>query len=69
MIYARRTDFTANDAIIYKGEAIVGALNAAPVWRVRRLTIGTDGDTTEEWADGAAAFAHVWDDRLTLAYS
>lgn len=67
MPYAERTDIVS-DALIYKGQADPGALDAAPVWRIRRLTIGVDGDVTTQWADGDANFDNVWADRATLNY-
>lgn len=68
MPYAKRTDF-ASETIIYKGEAVVGTLEAAASWRVRRLTIATDSDVTEEWAAGNASFNKIWDNRASLVYS
>ena len=69
-MYAKRVDFTNNDTVIYRGEASPGAVDSAAVWRIRRITFtGAEGDVTEEWADGAATFTQVWDDRLSLVYS
>lgn len=67
MAYAKRTDFVADD-LIYRGEAAPGTPEASPRWRIRRLTIGVDGDVTEEWAAGNAEFTQVWADHLTLTY-
>lgn len=66
---AKRTDFTTNDTIIYKGEATPGTLDASSLWRVRRLTIQPDNDVIEEWADGTADYIKVWDNRYTYTYS
>lgn len=66
--YAKRTDFTNNDTIIYKGEAAVGTDDATALWRIRRLTIASDNDVTEEWADGTEAFTKTWTDRYTISY-
>jgi len=65
--YAKRTDFEG-DTVIYKGEAAVGSLDADPVWRIRKLTIATDGDVKEEWAGSSASFNKVWSDRASLLY-
>jgi len=65
--YAKRTDFVG-DTVIYKGEAAVGALDADPVWRIRKLTIATDGDVKEEWAGSNASFNKNWNDRDVLIY-
>lgn len=64
---AKRTDFVS-DAVFYRGEAVAGAAESAAVWRISRVTLGGDGDTTEEWANGSADFACAWSDRLTLEY-
>ena len=66
---AKRVDFTANDTIIYKGEAVPGTPEATALWRVRRLTIASDNDVTEEWADGVSDYIKIWDDRYIYAYS
>ena len=68
MPYAKRVDFENDDTLIYRGEAAVGSANTANKWRVRRLTIASDDDVTEEWANGNASFDKVWDDRLSFNY-
>lgn len=68
LTYAKRVDFV-NDDIIYRGEATVGSLENSAVWRIRKITLSVDGDVKEEWADGSAAFAYVWDNRQSLSYS
>lgn len=65
---AKRVDFIT-DLLLYRAEAIPGTLDADPAWRIRRLTIGTDDDVTEEWADGVADYTKIWDNRLTYTYS
>ena len=67
-VFAKRVDF-ADDTTIYRGEAAVGTADAQPLWRIRRITLAGDGDVTEEWAGGTAAFDKVWADHLTLGYS
>jgi len=60
---------------MYRGEAAVGSITSASVWRIRRIRIddNTDGDIEEVWAETAgtanANFVHVWDDHLTILYS
>lgn len=66
-MYAKRTDFVG-DTLIYKGEALPGTSEASPAWRIRRFTLGADGDVSEEWAEGTDEFTHVWTDRLTYTY-
>lgn len=66
--YAVRTDI-ASDTVSYRGEAAPGASEASAVWRIRRFTIATDGDVTEQWADGDARFDNAWSGRAGLSYS
>lgn len=66
-MYAKRVDFEGDT--IYRGEAAVGALESALVWRIRRIELAVDGDVTEMWANGTADFTHAWADRLALEYS
>lgn len=68
MVYAKQTDFVT-DALIYKGEAVVGSSTASAVWRIRRLVLGVDGDVSETWASGNANFDKIWDNRASLIYS
>lgn len=66
--YAKRVDFVG-DSIIYSGVAPVGSVNADPVWKISRTTLGNDGDVTVEWADGNSLYDNVWNDHLTLSYT
>lgn len=68
MPYSKRVDFITENEL-YKGEAAVGSAESAPLWRIRKLTIGLDSDVTEVWADGDANYDNVWSDRLTYIYS
>lgn len=67
MVYAKRVDFVT-DAELYKGESVVGSLDNSPVWRIRKIIIGGDGDVTETWAGGTALFDKVWTNRAGLTY-
>jgi len=67
IVFSKRIDIV-NDNLIYKGEAYVGSSSANPVWRIHRLTIGNDGDVTDEYADGDANFDNIWNDRTGLTY-
>lgn len=66
--HTARVDFVG-DTIIYRGEAAPGSDEAAPVWRIRKITFGDGGDVSTVYANGNAEFAHVWADRGTLNYS
>jgi hypothetical protein len=67
-LYTKRVDFIT-DNLFYKGEAIPGSLESAAVWRISLISIAVDGDISETWSNGTAAFNKVWDDRLTYAYN
>lgn len=67
-VYATRTDFVSA-TLAYVGEAAPGTLDAAPAWRIKRLTLGLDDDVVTEWADGNANFDNVWNNRASLSYS
>lgn len=64
---SRRVDFVG-DTLIYRGEAAPGATEDAPVWRIKRIVFGADGDVTETWAAGNADYAHSWVDRAALEF-
>lgn len=66
--YAKRIDFIS-DNLIYKGEALPGSSESAPVWRIHKVTLATDSDVAETWADGVSTYTKVWDQRLTYNYS
>lgn len=68
MPFSKRIDFIT-DNLLYRGEAIVGASETDPVWRIRRVTIGSDSDITEVWAGGSSQYIYAWSDRLTLNYT
>jgi len=68
MVYAKRVDFLS-ETLLYKGEAETGASESSPLWRVRKIVIGPDGDVTQTWANGNSNFTNRWTDRLTLTYS
>lgn len=68
VVYSKRIDFI-NDNLLYKGEAVVGSSESNPVWRIRKITVGNDGDVTEVWASGSADFLHAWTARLGYTYS
>jgi hypothetical protein len=67
-VYSKRLD-VVSDLLMYKGEAAVGSTESAPVWRIRRITFAPEGDVTEQWAGGSAAFDKVWNDRASEVYA
>lgn len=67
MLVDKKTDFVGED-VIYKGEAAPGSLASDPVWRIKKIAIALDGDSSETWAGGSATFSNVWNDRATYTY-
>lgn len=68
IMYSKRIDFVS-DLELYRAEAAVGSSESSPVWRIRKITIGNDGDVTEMWASGDATFTKVWANRAIYNYS
>lgn len=68
IVYSKRIDFISDNEM-YKGEAAVGSLESASVWRIRRVTIANDSDIVETWAGGNANFDKTWANRLSFSYS
>ena len=70
---AQRIDEESGGDVLYIGEAQPGTADNAASWRIKRITFTVDGDgdtdSTTEWANGAALFDRVWDNRLTESYS
>ncbi len=70
---AQLDDTGGSPQVLYQGEAATGSATSAAVWRIKRLTITTDGggndDIATEWADGNANFDNIWDNRLALSYA
>lgn len=66
--YSKRIDFVT-DEILYKGLAQPGSNESDMVWRISRITISSEGDTLEEWAEGSALFNKAWSDRASFSYS
>jgi hypothetical protein len=55
--------------LTYIGEAEPGTDRNLALWRIKRVSEASDGDLEILWANGAAAFDKVWDDRATYTYS
>ena len=66
-VLAKRVDFVGED-VIYKAEAAAGAADNLALWRIRKITLAVDGDVTETWATGTAAYDKIWDDRASYTY-
>lgn len=61
--YTLRVDDGAT--YMYIGQALAGASEADPVWRIKRLT---QVDLTILYPLGSSGFNQKWSDRLTLSY-
>lgn len=69
VLLATRQDVDSGDATItYYGYALPGAVEADPVWAVKRVTT-VGASIVTEWVDGVFANAFIWDDRETLTYA
>lgn len=53
----------------YLGDAAVGSSQASAVWRIQKLVFTASGGVTITWANGAATFVNVWNNRASLSYS
>jgi hypothetical protein len=65
VLKATRIDATGVGGITYRGYALVGSLDANPVWAIQRETV-TGGVTVVEWAGGEFANSYVWNDRTSI---
>ena len=68
MTYSKRIDFIS-DNVLYRGEAAVGSSENSAAWRIRKVVISADGDVSETWATGTAAFDKTWNLRASYNYS
>jgi len=70
--FATRVDFVG-EAVIYKGQAQPGTLDATNAWRIQKIDVITGGDGQDDfefrWAGGTSDFDKVWDDRLGFTYT
>ena len=66
-MYALQYD-DVGSGVAYLGEAAVGAVTSAAVWRIKKI-VETAGDIVVTWADGDSDFDNIWDNRLSLSYS
>lgn len=66
--YVKLIDFISSNEF-YKGEADPGSSTSAAVWRIKHVTIATNGSVTEQWAGGNSNFDKIWNNRLSLSYS
>jgi len=54
---------------IYVGEALPGTATSDNKWRIKRITFDpANNPTAVEWAENAALFDKVWDDRAAYSY-
>jgi hypothetical protein len=67
VVYERRVDVAADD-VAYRAEAALGALDEAPAWRIRRISIDADGGPVIAWAGGTDKFESIWSKRASYDY-
>jgi hypothetical protein len=65
--FSKRVDMVG-DTLIYIGEALAGTASNVASWRIKRITMATDGDAIIEWAAGNGIFDKTWDNHLNLTY-
>lgn len=54
----------------YQGHASPGTLTATARWRIKRVTLDSQGRVTAiEFAGGSGSYDQIWDTRASLAYS
>lgn len=58
----------ASSTVTYVGKASPGAATSAAAWKVFRITTNAEGDLDLEYANSAATYANVWDNRASLTY-
>lgn len=72
IVYSKRVDFigiVGTDEVLYRAEAAPGTTESQAFWRIRKILLAeADGDVTETWADGTAAFDKIWTNRATYTY-
>jgi hypothetical protein len=64
---ALRVDDTSTVDVVYLGYSEVGAVDADPVWKIKKIVTTNGADIT--FADGDDNYDNVWDDRVSLTYS
>lgn len=57
----------ASDSVTYFGFAPSGALTSDALWKIKKMTV-TGAITKIEFANGAASYNNVFDDRASLNY-
>lgn len=66
--YKKIVDLANEATVIYIGWATMGTATSSALWKIKKITISSSVYTME-WAGGAQAFSHVWDDRTTTSFS
>jgi len=68
MRYIKRIDFISDNEF-YKGLAIPGSSETAPVWQISKTVILSDNDMSVNFADATTNFSKAWADRVTYVYA
>ena len=68
--YTTKIIYDANNNPTYIGDATIGSLTSASVWRIKKLTYDASNNPTNiEWANGNSNFDKIMDSYLTYTYS
>jgi len=54
---------------VYIGKALVGSLDSASVWQIKKIYTDITGLTSITWASGTQLFDKIWNNRLSYTYS
>lgn len=70
VLAAERVELALDQQTIYRGEAVGGSDESAPIWRIRKVTLGYGNltSTTAAWPDGSKEFGFAWSERLSYTY-
>lgn len=53
--------------LLYIGEAVIGALDTDPVWKIKKI-LTSGSQTAILWPDDGNGYVHSWADRASLTY-
>lgn len=66
-MYSKRIELVSK-YLIYRGEALLGSSESAPVWRIRRTLIDIEGTEVTTFASDSDSFSQMWKFRHLLNY-
>lgn len=66
LLLAQRVDDLTST--MYIGKAVIGSLDAASAWQIKRITF-SGSQTITQWANGNSNYNNTWDARASYTYS